>query len=106
MRMRIVTSLFLSISILAGVGLPHGYSAVSADAETRLVTVDHGAVDPAVSPDGSQIAVSILGTIWTIPSGGGEARQITTDAGWSVIRGGRLMVNLLPMLNSFPMDQI
>src|SRR5882724_6785777 len=82
MRMRIVTALFLSISILVSVGLPHGHLRLAVSAETRQVKLDHGAVDPAVSPDGSQIAVSILGTIWTIPSAGGDAKQITTDAGW------------------------
>jgi len=80
--MRIVTALFLSISILVSVGLPHGHLRLAVSAETRQVKLDHGAVDPAVSPDGSQIAVSILGTIWTIPSAGGDAKQITTDAGW------------------------
>src|SRR5690349_14073441 len=82
MCMRIISALFLSISILVGVGFPHGHSSAAPVAETRQVTLDHGAVDPAVSPDGSQIAVSILGTIWTIPSAGGDAKQITTDAGW------------------------
>ena len=82
MRTRIVFALLLSLSLLVGVGLPRGRSSASVNPETRLVTLDHGAVDPVVSPDGSQIAVSILGTIWAIPSSGGEAKQITTDAGW------------------------
>src|SRR5215467_4107138 len=43
----------------------------------RIVTVDHGARDPQISPDGSSIAVSILGKVWLLPSGGGEARQIS-----------------------------
>jgi len=32
---------------------------------------------PAVSPDGTRIAFAYLGDIWVVPSGGGEARQLT-----------------------------
>jgi len=48
----------------------------------RTVTVDRGAQDPAVSPDGSQIAVGILGKIWLVPIGGGQARQVTYGPSW------------------------
>jgi hypothetical protein len=48
----------------------------------RIVTVDHGARDPQISPDGSTIAVSILGKIWLLPSAGGEARQISYGLSW------------------------
>lgn len=46
------------------------------------VTVDVGARDPAISPDGSTIAVSILGKIWTLPAEGGAATQLTNGASW------------------------
>ena len=49
---------------------------------TRIVTVDHGAQDPAVSPDGTQIAVSIFGKIWSMPAEGGEALQLSSGFGW------------------------
>ncbi len=48
----------------------------------RILTVDHGAADPAVSPDGARIAASILGKIWILPSAGGDARQISTGISW------------------------
>ncbi len=33
--------------------------------------------EPALSPDGSRIAFRFRGRIWTVPSGGGEARALT-----------------------------
>jgi imidazolonepropionase-like amidohydrolase len=51
-------------------------------ASPRQVTLDHGAQDPAISPDGAQIAVSILGHIYLIPIGGGDAAQLTDGIGW------------------------
>ena len=48
----------------------------------RTVTLDHGARDARISPDGSTIAVSVLGKIWLVPSGGGEARQVTFGTSW------------------------
>src|SRR6185503_8141066 len=50
--------------------------------KTRIVTVDHGAQDPAVSLDGTQIAASIFGKIWVMFIAGGEARQISEGLGW------------------------
>lgn len=48
----------------------------------RVLTVDHGAADPAVSPDDARIAASILGKIWVLPAAGGDARQISTGISW------------------------
>ena len=48
----------------------------------RVVTVDRGAQDPALSPDGSQVAFAVFGKIWILPMEGGEARQITFGLGW------------------------
>jgi imidazolonepropionase-like amidohydrolase len=49
---------------------------------TRAVEVDRGAMDPAVSPDGTRIAASIFGKIWIVPLTGGEAIQVTHGIGW------------------------
>lgn len=34
---------------------------------------------PAISPDGKTVAFSYKGDIWTVPTNGGQARQITTN---------------------------
>ncbi len=49
---------------------------------TRVVEVHEGAADPAVSPDGASVALSVLGKIWRVPFGGGEATQVTEGASW------------------------
>ena len=60
-------------SLAFGVGAVHAQS---------HVTVDIGARDPAISPSGSTVAVSILGKIWLLPVEGGAARQLTNGASW------------------------
>lgn len=50
----------------------------AADSET----VTWGASDPTWSPDGSELAFSLFGGIWTVPAEGGEARQLTSSAGY------------------------
>lgn len=37
---------------------------------------------PAISPDGSVIAFTYRGDLWTVPSGGGEARRLTSHPAW------------------------
>lgn len=48
----------------------------------RTVTVSDGAADPAPSPDGTRIAVSILGKIWILPASGGSAHQVSQGISW------------------------
>src|SRR5687768_18467329 len=48
-------------------------SSCAGPADDRSTTVEVGALDPAVSPDGSQIAVAILGRILPVPIEGGVA---------------------------------
>src|SRR5947207_7757038 len=69
--------LLLASLLSAGVML-----ADAATPKTRPVLVDHGAQDPAVSPDGTQLAVSILGKIWLLPTRGGDAQQLSDGFGW------------------------
>ena len=64
-------------AVVAGLAL----CAVALPARSQL-TVDIGARDPAISPDGSTVAVSILGKIWLVPIEGGAARQLTDGASW------------------------
>jgi hypothetical protein len=41
-----------------------------------------GAIHPRISPDGKMIAVSYLGAIWTMPSGGGTLTRLTAGVGF------------------------
>lgn len=66
---------------LAAVTLFAAAAGLSAQA-MREVPVDVGARDPAISPDGSTIALSILGKIWTLPIAGGTATRVTDGPGW------------------------
>jgi Amidohydrolase family/WD40-like Beta Propeller Repeat len=70
--------------LLLTIQLPGVAASASAEAQrTRTVIVDHGAQDPAVSPDGAQLAVSVLGKIWLLPVRGGDAQQLSDGFGWN-----------------------
>ncbi|MFL6276399.1 MAG: amidohydrolase family protein [Blastocatellia bacterium] len=77
MRRWLLAVLLITCSLYANVALAEGQAP-----QRRTVAVDHGAQDPAVSPDGAQLAVSILGKIWLLPIGGGEAQQLSEGFGW------------------------
>jgi len=70
---------FSSLLVVLSLGFA---TVVFPQTKTREVVLDHGASDPQVSPDGSSIAVSILGKVWIVPSTGGEARQVSFGVGW------------------------
>ncbi len=58
-----------------------------AHAKARTVTfsTDEGTwLDLDVSPDGRQLAFSMLGDIYVLPIEGGNARRITQGAGWDI----------------------
>jgi imidazolonepropionase-like amidohydrolase len=75
-------SLLASLLLLAALFVGEQIVAAATPQKTRTVIVDHGAQDPAVSPDGAQLAVSILGKIWLLPAQGGNARQLSEGFGW------------------------
>ncbi|HEX8356018.1 MAG TPA: hypothetical protein VF610_01330, partial [Segetibacter sp.] len=50
----------------------------SDEPNSRPVTAIPYYADPALSPDGSEIAFASGGDIWTVPSGGGEARLLVS----------------------------
>ncbi|MGH8209883.1 MAG: hypothetical protein ACREU6_09860, partial [Steroidobacteraceae bacterium] len=62
--LRLFLALSLTIAVLAA-------GPASATPYLRELSLDHGAQGPSVSPDGSQVAVSILGKLWLVPAGGG-----------------------------------
>ncbi len=73
-RLRVFGLLILLCAACSGVAFPQ--------TANRNAILDHGATDPQVSPDGSTIAVSILGKIWIVPSAGGDARQVSFGVTW------------------------
>ncbi|HTI38590.1 MAG TPA: S41 family peptidase [Vicinamibacterales bacterium] len=64
-------------ALLLAVGAAAALSAASAG---NAVTPRAAYAQPAVSPDGSQIAFVSGGDIWTVPSKGGEARLLISNA--------------------------
>lgn len=65
--------------MLAACGLAAGVSA-----QGPAPRVIRGMRYPAVSPDGTQIAFSYRGDLWTVPAAGGEAKRLAERAGWDV----------------------
>jgi len=55
----------------------HGQAAGGGDAVKPVSAIPYYA-DPAISPDGSEIAFASGGDIWTVPSAGGEARLLVS----------------------------
>jgi imidazolonepropionase-like amidohydrolase len=76
--MKRTVSIILSALVVALVSpVPHATAGIRG-----VAIVDHGAMDPSISPDGAQIAVSIFGRLFVVPRSGGEARQLTDGIGW------------------------
>lgn len=72
----------LAAALLAVPAAAQQNAFVAAAGPARTEVLERGAMHPAVSPDGAQVAVSILGTIWLIPIAGGDAVQLTTGGAW------------------------
>jgi len=78
----LIRHLIMFLLLVAGViCLVYRLAAEEVDA-LRTIPVDHGTADPAVSPDGREIAAGVFGKVWLIPFSGGEARQVTDGLGW------------------------
>lgn len=60
-------------------------NATHAKGKVVQFSTDEGTwLDLDVSPDGRQVAFSMLGDIYLLPIGGGEARRITSGASWDI----------------------
>jgi len=68
-------ALFFLVACLA---LPTSSHAQSDDAPADDPFLRH----PAVSPDGQQVAFSLQGDLWTVPTGGGRAVRLTVHEGY------------------------
>ncbi len=66
--------------LLAGAFALREHIAVTSAAGGESLT--WGAAYPTWSPDGERLAFSLFGSIWEVSAGGGQARQITTSAGY------------------------
>ncbi len=61
---------------------PWDVTAVRGKPRTISFTTDEGTwLSPDVSPDGRTIAFDMVGDIWTVPIGGGEAKVLTRSSG-------------------------
>jgi len=77
-RAGVLTSLTL-IAFTAALMLRDRLPTISAaDSESITWGADH----PSWSPNASQLAFSLFGSIWEVPANGGEARQLTTSGGY------------------------
>jgi TolB protein len=74
---QIMAAALMVASAVSGIALRQRMAAAS-DSDN----VTWGATDPTWSPDGSKLAFSLFGSIWEVSSAGGEARQITSSAGY------------------------
>jgi Tol biopolymer transport system component len=51
--------------------------ALSAAADINVTVGEGTSMAVAVSPDGKTLAIDLQGSIWTLPSTGGDAKRIT-----------------------------
>ncbi|HEX6374003.1 MAG TPA: amidohydrolase family protein [Longimicrobium sp.] len=74
-------SIALAAALLAAPVAAQQPASVPAAGAARTEVLERGAMDPAVSPDGARVAVSILGTLWLVPAAGGDAVQVAASGG-------------------------
>jgi Tol biopolymer transport system component/C-terminal processing protease CtpA/Prc len=73
-----------TLSVLLLCGLAGGYAAAQEAAAPVAPRPIRGMRYPAVSPDGTRIAFSYAGDLWTVPSIGGLAKRVAELPGWDV----------------------
>lgn len=72
MRARVFISSLLFVALV----IIGNRFAIAVPNSIRIVTAGRGAQNPTVSPDGSQIALSIFGKVWLLPISGGAACMV------------------------------
>lgn len=71
--------LLMALALIAGIGASTASAQTfSFDPDKKIAGKPYFA-DPALSPDGSTIAFSSGGDIWTVPAAGGEARLLVSN---------------------------
>ncbi len=68
------------LALLAALFVARDRFPVTSAADSESIT--WGAVDPTWSPDGKRLGFSLFGGIWEVAAEGGEARQLTSSAGY------------------------
>ncbi|HEY6332870.1 MAG TPA: amidohydrolase family protein [Blastocatellia bacterium] len=81
MRVKAVALAALLAGFVAFGSCPPFGRIAAANAATEA-TVSDGAHDPAISPDGTRIALGVLGKIFVLPTSGGQCYQLTMGVSW------------------------
>ncbi|MCH8830579.1 MAG: PD40 domain-containing protein, partial [Planctomycetes bacterium] len=73
-----------SVAVAAGLSLSRKETQTQSDSTVKLAEPVRaiGAIQPRLSPDGSRIAFSYQGAIWTMPTNGGTMTRLTDAAGF------------------------
>jgi hypothetical protein len=72
----VIASVAVSVSPTARMAQP---AQNTADSDLDITITEGTAMSAVASPDRRSIAIDLLGVVWILPIGGGEARQITPD---------------------------
>src|SRR5438552_5237957 len=117
MHRRLIAALGSSLILLAALIWSRGDRPAEPPAKAKLPRA-LGAIQPRLSPDGSTIAFSYQGEIWTGPRAGGvmsllaPGQGLDTEPAWSpdgrqiaFVRGGSVKVVLFPEGKDIPLPK-